>query len=131
LMLIVDSSVWIDYFADRDTPQVRILDEVLDGEQVGVGDLILCEVLQGIRDERQFETVRQQLLNLDILPVCDPHIAVQAARNYRRLRERGVTVRKTIDTLIATFCIEKGHRLLHNDRDFDPFEEYIGLQVLR
>jgi len=129
-MLIVDTSVWVDYFADRDTPQVHILDGAFVREQVGVGDLILCEVLQGIRDEKQFELVRQQLLKLDVLPVCDPQIAVQAARNYRRLREMGITVRKTVDALIATFCIEKGHHLLHNDRDFDPFQQHLGLQVM-
>lgn len=130
-MLIVDSSVWIDYFADRDTPQVRILDEALDQERVGLGNIILCEVLQGIRDEKQFEAVRRQLLNLHIFPVCSLQIAVQAARNYRRLRQEGITVRKTIDALIATFCIEGGHRLLHSDRDFDAFEQHLQLQVVR
>ena len=130
-MLIADSSVWIDYFADRDTPQVRILDEALDRESVGVGDIILCEVLQGIRHEQQFEAVRRQLLALHVFSMCDPHIAVQAARNYRHLRQQGITIRKTIDALIATACIERGHRLLHSDRDFDAFEQHLQLQVAR
>jgi len=129
-MLIVDASVWIDFFADRDTPEVELLDRALHREAVGVGDLTLCEILQGIRSDRQFRTVRRELLGLDVMPVVDTDIALKAAQNYRSLRRRGITIRKTMDALIATFCIEKGHVLLHNDRDFDPFEEHLGLQVV-
>jgi len=128
-MLIVDTSVWIDFFADRDTREVQILDRAIDDESVGVGDLMLCEVLQGIRHDAQFREVRDKLLRLHVVRVVDMDIALKAAENYRSLRRRGITVRKTIDALIATFCIEKGHVLLHNDRDFDPFEEHLGLQV--
>lgn len=130
-MLIVDSSVWIDFFRGSQTPQTAILTAILPQQPIGIGDIMLCEVLQGIKANKQFEQVRQQLTQLDVLPVVSPEIAVQAARNYRTLRKKGITVRKTIDTLIATFCIENGHMLLHNDRDFDPFEEHLGLQVVQ
>ncbi len=130
-MLMVDTSVWIDFFADRDTPEVQILDRAIDRESIGIGDLTLCEVLQGIRSDRQFRRVRAELLRLGVVPVVDADIALKAAQNYRSLRRRGITVRKIIDTLIATFCIEHGHVLLHNDHDFDPFEEHLGLRVLR
>ncbi len=130
-MLIADSSVWIDFLRGAETPQTERLFAVLGEGAIGIGDIMLCEVLQGIKANKQFEQVRQQLTQLDVLPVISPEIAVQAARNYRTLRRKGITVRKTIDTLIATFCIEKGHMLLHNDRDFDPFEEHLGLQVVR
>ena len=130
-MLMVDTSVWLDFFADRDTPEVQILDRAIDREPIGLGDLTLCEVLQGIRSDRQFRRVRDELGGLGVVPVVDTDIALKAAENYRSLRRRGITIRKTIDTLIATFCIEKGHVLLHNDRDFDPFEEHLGLRVAR
>ena len=130
-MLMVDTSVWIDFFADRDTPEVQILDRAIDREPIGLGDLTLCEVLQGIRSDRQFRRVRDELWGLGVVPVVDTDIALKAAENYRSLRRRGITIRRTIDALIATFCIEKGHVLLHNDRDFDPFEEHLGLRVAR
>ena len=130
-MLIVDASVWIDFFADRDTPEVDLLDRALQREPVGVGDLTLCEVLQGIRSEEQFRRVRDELLRLGVIPVVDTDIALKAAQNYRSLRRRGITVRRTMDILIATFCIEHGHVLLHNDRDFDGFEEHLELRIAR
>ncbi len=130
-MIIADTSVWIDYFAGRPTLQaLRLHDELLPSQRVGIGDLILCEVLQGIREENEFERVRQRLLVLQVLSVCDLDIAVQAARNYRYLRAQGITIRRTVDCLIATFCIERGHVLLHNDRDFDGFQEHLGLLVV-
>ena len=129
-MVIVDSSVWIDYFADRLTPEVAALDALFGSERVAVGDLALCEVLQGIRHERQFRCVRGKLLALSVLQMGGTDMALEAARNYRTLRQLGITVRGTIDCIIATYCIEHGHVLLHNDRDFDAFEEHLGLRVL-
>jgi len=130
-MVIVDASVWVDFFAGRQTPQVSLLRGVSPRERVGISDLTLCEVLQGVRDERESQRVRGILLTLPVLAVGGIKLAVAAATNYRALRQRGVTVRGTIDCLIATFCIERDHVLLHNDRDFDPFEEHLKLQVLR
>ena len=121
-MILVDSSVWIDYFNGRSTPQTAKLDELLGQEDLAVGDLVLVEVLQGFRDKPEFEAARRLLLSLTVVDLCGPDIAIQAARNYRSLRSRGLTVRKTIDCVIATYCIESGHELLHSDRDFDVFE---------
>ncbi len=129
-MVIVDSSVWIDYFADVRNRQTDWLDRQLGFTSVGLTDLIFCEVLQGVRDEFTFAQVRRELLNFQIMDAGGSHLAVAAARNYRILRQKGSTVRKTIDCLIATFCIESGHELLHRDRDFDPFEKYLGLRVV-
>ena len=130
-MVIVDSSVWVDVFNGRETPQVGFLRELSRREPIGVGDLMVCEVLQGFRSPRQFEQARDALLRLEVLDIGGVAIALAAAANYRELRRRGVTVRGTIDCLIATFCIEEGHVLLHSDRDFDAFEEHLGLRVLR
>lgn len=130
-MIMVDTSVWVDYLAGHPTREAVLLrDQLLYNQRIVVGDLILCEVLQGIRNEKEFDRVRQRMLTLEVAPICDPCAAVQAARNYRSLRERGVTIRRTVDCLIATFCIEHSLPLLHNDRDFDPFEQYLGLEVL-
>ena len=130
-MVIVDTSVWIDLFAGRDTPQVRILRQISAHQRIGVGDLMVCEVLQGVRDQRQYGRVRGVLLGLELLQIGGISIALAAAHNYRVLRQKGITIRGTIDCLIATFCIENGHVLLHNDRDFEPLEDHLGLQVLR
>lgn len=131
-MIMVDSSVWVDYLGGRPTPQtLRLRDELLLTERVVVGDLIICEVLQGVRHDWEFERVRRELFTLEVVTICDPYIAVQAARNFRWLRQRGITIRRTIDCLIATCCIERGYVLLHNDRDFDAFEEHLGLLVAR
>jgi predicted nucleic acid-binding protein len=129
-MVIVDSSVWIDYFTDVRDSNTNWLDAQFGLQPIGLTDLILCEVLQGVRDEFTFARVRRELLQLRILDAGGPDQAVAAARNFRFLRQKGYTVRKTIDCLIATFCIESGHLLLHRDRDFDPFERYLGLRVL-
>ncbi len=129
-MLIADSSVLIDYLNGADTAQVRRLEDELASKRVGIGDLMLFEVLQGIRSEREFDEVRAELLKLPVHEMVTAETAVQAARNYRLLRRRGITTRKSHDVLIATYCIEHGHELLHNDRDFDPFEEHLGLKVV-
>ena len=127
-MILVDSSVWIDYFRGVATPQSDRLDALLGVETLGTGDVVLAEVLQGFVSERDFLDALRLLTSLSVIDIAGQDIAVQAARNYRALRERGVTVRKTIDTLIATRCIESGYSLLYSDRDFDPFVEHLGLQ---
>lgn len=128
-MILVDSSVWIDYFRGVATPQSDRLDALLGVEPVAVGDVILTEVLQGFTSERAFERALRLMTSLSVVEIGGSQIAIQAARNYRTLRARGVTVRKTIDTLIATRCIENNHALLYSDRDFEPFVEHLGLQV--
>lgn len=129
-MVIVDSSVWIDAFNGKITPQTIWLGFALDREQVGLTSLILCEVLQGIRSDRRFREAEQRLRTLPISASLTPELAAAAAQNFRMLRRLGITVRKTIDCMIATFCIEDGHQLLHDDRDFDQFEKHLGLRVL-
>jgi predicted nucleic acid-binding protein len=125
----VDSSVWVDYFRGANNTQTDILDNLLGREPLTIGDLILTEVLQGFTDERAFNNVRQMLTALTVVELGGKEIAIQAARNYRWLRSHGVSVRKTIDTIIATRCIESRYDLLHNDRDFDPFVK-LGLRVV-
>lgn len=129
-MILVDTSVWIDFFRNRPTPQAEWLDRNLDVEGLVVGDLILAEVLQGFREDRGFDEARRMLGRLVQTHLGGEKLAVEAARNSRKLRKRGVTVRGTIDALIATRCIVDGLRLLHSDRDFDPFEAHLGLQVV-
>jgi predicted nucleic acid-binding protein len=128
-VILVDSSVWIDYFNGSSTPQTEKLDRLLGSELLAIGDLILTEVLQGIDSERDFNQARKMLTALTVVELGGQEVAIQAARNFRALRKRGVTVRKTIDTVIATRCIESGFDLLHSDRDFDAFEEHLGLRV--
>jgi predicted nucleic acid-binding protein len=127
-LILVDSSVWIDYFNGANTRQSEKLDALLGREPLAIGDLIFTEVLQGFSAERDFKRVRRMLTSLTVVDLAGPEIAVQTAANFRRLRARGVTVRKTIDTIIATRCIESGFDLLHDDRDFDPFTKYLGLR---
>lgn len=127
-MILVDSSVWIDYFRGTVTPQAEKLDSMLGEELIATGDLILTEVLQGFTTERDFNQARTLMTSLVVVDLGGQEIAVQAARNFRSLRALGVTVRKTIDTVIATRCIESGLALLYSDRDFDPFVEHLGLQ---
>ena len=129
-MLLVDSTVWIDFFNGRVTPQTDYLDSQLESTPILVGDLILAEVLQGFRKADDFEIVRLALNKLDTTSLVNPVLAIQSARNYRLLRQKGITVRKTIDSLIATFCIENDVELLHSDSDFDPYEQYLGLRVV-
>jgi predicted nucleic acid-binding protein len=126
-VILVDSSVWIDYFRGVSTPTSDRLDILLDTEPLYIGDLILTEVLQGFVAERDFERGLQQLGELSVVEIGGEIIAVAAARNYRMLRAQGVTVRKTIDCLIATRCIIDGYALLYSDRDFDPFLQHLGL----
>ncbi|MDB5456336.1 MAG: PilT-like protein [Caulobacter sp.] len=127
-MILVDSSVWIDYFRGVSTVRTDRLDALLSSELLAVGDIVLTEVLQGFASERDFNQALGLLTSLTIVPIAGQDLAIQAARNFRTLRARGVTVRKTIDTLIATRCIEDGMALLYSDRDFDPFVEFLGLK---
>jgi predicted nucleic acid-binding protein len=127
-VILVDSSVWIDYFRGVATPQSVRLDELLGRELLATGDIVLTEVLQGFSRDRDFNQAHRLLTSLTVVPIGGEDIAVQAARNFRTLRAQGVTVRKTIDTLIATRCIQDGYALLYSDRDFDPFVEYLGLE---
>lgn len=127
-MILVDSSVWIDYFRGRTTPQTDRLDALLGVEPLAIADVVLTEVLQGFTSERDFDDALHRLGALSMVEVGGRAIAVKAARNFRALRALGVTVRKTIDTLIATRCIEDGYELLHSDRDFDPFVAHLGLR---
>ncbi len=129
-MILVDSSVWIDYFKGTITPQTERLDSLLGREPLAIGDLILTEVLQGFANEGDFNEVRKLLTSLTVVDLGGQEIAIQAAGNFRTLRRLGVTVRKTIDSLIATRCIESGYELLHDDRDFDPFSKHLGLRAV-
>lgn len=129
-MVIVDTTVWIDYLGGISNQQTLWLDKELGRQRVGLTDLILCEVLQGIRSDAVFAEVRRDLLKFRLFDTGGIDVAVAASQNYRSLRLRGYTVRKTIDCLIATFCLEAGHELLHRDHDFDPFEEHLGLRVV-
>lgn len=129
-MILVDSSVWIDYFRGAITPQTEKLDGLLEHEPLAIGDLILAEVLQGLTTERDFNQAVKMLTSLIVVELGGQDIAIQAAKNFRILRSRGVTVRKTIDAIIATRCIESGYDLLHSDRDFDPFAKHLGLRAV-
>jgi predicted nucleic acid-binding protein len=127
-MIVVDSSVWVDYFNGRDTPQTTRLDAVLGIEPLAIGDLILTEVLQGFRSEADFVQARALLLSLTVFELLGLENAIRSAEHYRTLRKRGVTIRKTADVIIATFCIVEDHRLLFSDKDFLPFIEHLGLR---
>ena len=129
-MVIVDTTIWVDYLNGVANPKTTWLDTNLGRQRLGLTDLILCEVLQGLRNEREVEQVTSELTRFAIFPTGGVNLAISAARNYRVLRRRGITVRRTIDVLIATFCIENEHTLLHNDHDFDGFELHLGLQVV-
>ena len=129
-MILVDSSVWVDYLRGTPTPQADKLDALLGTVPLAVGDLILTEVLQGCATDKEFNEVRRLLLNLTVVPLAGQDVAIEAARNYRRLRALGLTVRKTIDTVIATRCIVDKLELLHSDRDFDAFEQHLGLRCV-
>jgi hypothetical protein len=129
-MLLVDSTVWVDYFNGLQTPETDYLDRILDQVPVLVGDLILAEVLQGFREDTDFERAQNALGKFLQVSIVNPELAVKSARNYRLLRRKGVTVRKTIDSLIATWCIENKVPLLHNDNDFDGYEAQLDLRVV-
>jgi predicted nucleic acid-binding protein len=130
-VVIIDTTVWIDYFKGASNPETDWLDAELDRQRLGVTDLILCEVLQGVRDESAAKNVERQMLKLEVFETSGVELARAAALNYRLLRTRGHTVRKTVDCLIATFCIREQHSLLHRDRDFDPFERFLALSVVQ
>jgi len=129
-MTFVDSSVWIDYFNGTKTPRTDWLDASLGNLPLIVGDLVLTEVLQGFRSDRDFRTARDLLLRLPFMTMGGRVLALKSAVNYRTLRRKGVTVRKTIDVMIATFCIHYGLPLLHDDRDFDPMVNFLGLKAI-
>jgi predicted nucleic acid-binding protein len=129
-MIVVDSSVWIDYLNDAATDRTAQLDGLLGHEPILVGDIILCEILQGLRSETEARRVEALLRSFDLAPMLDPDLAVRAAANYRALRRIGVTLRKTADLIIGTFCIERRYALLHDDRDFDAMERHLRLRVL-
>ncbi|MGQ0696308.1 MAG: type II toxin-antitoxin system VapC family toxin [Nitrospiraceae bacterium] len=129
-MIIVDTTVWVDYLRGTPTPHTDWLESQLAREPLGLTDLILCEVLQGVTTDDQFDAVQEELLKFAVYETGTVELAIEAAVNYRRLRIAGRTVRRTIDCLIATFCLTEGHTLLHNDRDYDPFEEVLGLKIV-
>jgi predicted nucleic acid-binding protein len=129
-LILVDSSVWIDYFNSVSNKPAERLDNLLGQEPLLIGDLILTEVLQGFADEKAFNQAHKLLIGMTVVELGGEDVAVQAARNFRTLRAFGVTVRKTIDTIIATRCIVSGYALLHNDRDFDAFALHLGLRVI-
>src|SRR4051794_11582131 len=128
-MIVVDSSIWIAHLRGEQAGPVRKLRSIAEADEILVGDLILLEVLSGARDEAHAARIERDLRHFTIEPMLDDRLAARAAANYRELRRRGSTVRKTIDVIIGTFCLEYGHSLLHDDRDFDPFATHLGLRV--
>ena len=132
-MILVDSSVWIDLFRGRPTSQTRYLQLALQDSysELAIGDLIMLEVLQGFRSDDEARTAQSAFASLGFLDLGGIELVSAAAGNYRKLRQKGITIRSTFDCLIATFCIENTIALLHNDRDFDPFEQHLGLQVIK
>ena len=128
-MILVDSSVWIDYFNGKRSWQTDLLDHKLSNVPIIMGDLILTEVLQGFKSDKDYETAKNYLGKLPFRQMGGYNVAIQSAQNYRQLRKAGVTVRKTIDILIATFCIIEGLTLLHDDRDFDPIASHFPLKA--
>jgi predicted nucleic acid-binding protein len=129
-VIIVDTTVWIDYLRGTASAETLWLDRILERRRLALTDLILCEVLQGIREPAEFARVREHLLRFKVFPSGGIELAIAAAQNYRTLRQSGYTVSKTIDCWIATFCLEGSHQLLHRDHDFDAFEKVLGLQVI-
>lgn len=129
-MVIVDTTVWIDYWDGASTPEANWLDREMNRQRLGVTDIVVCELLQGVRDDAEAATVERELARFEVFNTGGVELAKAAAQNYRALRGRGYTVRKTIDCVIATFCLREGHSLLHSDRDFDPFERFLNLSVI-
>ena len=128
-MILVDSSVWIDYFNGSETLATKKLDSLLGVQPVCTGDLILAEVLQGFRQDQDYQAAKTVLCALPVHAMLGVAISLKSAENFRTLRKQGITIRKTIDTMIATFCIENDFSLLHSDKDFQPFQQLLGLQV--
>lgn len=129
-MLVVDTTVWVDYFNGQINPQTDFLDRAISNEIILVGDLILAETLQGFREDRDYQLALKALSKFEQVEIVNLERAKLSAQYYRELRKRGITVRKTIDCLIATFCIAEEHTLLHRDNDYDGFEKYLGLTVV-
>ncbi len=127
-MIVVDSSVWIDYFTGNDSPEADHLDSLLGQELIAIGDLVLAEVLQGFRADTDFREARDLLLSFHVVNMLDTTIALKSAANFRALRKMGLTVRKTVDSIIATYCIENRFPLLHSDKDFQPFHKHLNLK---
>lgn len=129
-MIVVDSSVWINQLRGNDTPGTRTLKRLPNPASIVVGDLVLLEVLQGARSEAEAVRLERQLRQFEVCRMMSPDSAVEFARQYRTLRSFGVTVRKTVDMMIAGFCLREGHDLLTDDRDFQPFADHFGLRLL-
>jgi predicted nucleic acid-binding protein len=129
-MVIVDTSVWIDAFRGTANRQTVWLRQAIGTQEIGLTSLVLCEVLQGVGSNSEFSEISKDLLQFAVFDTGNAELAISSAQNYRTLRQKGFTVRKTIDCIIATFCMEYGHQLLHNDHDFDAFEAHLGLRVL-
>jgi predicted nucleic acid-binding protein len=127
-LIFVDSSVWVDYFNGTQSIETDCLDRLLGSEPVGIGDIVLIEVLQGFRRDRDYKIARDLLTALTVFTLGGQEMALQSADNFRLLRKKGITVRKTIDVLIATFCIRQNLPLLHADKDFDPFHRFLQLK---
>jgi predicted nucleic acid-binding protein len=127
-VIVVDSSVWIDYFNGTESAAAERLDGLLGLTRVAVGDIVLAEVLQGFRDDAQYKVAKQTMTSLPVLEMLGEAMAIRSAQNYRSLRERGITIRKTLDVVIATYCIEHSLPLLFEDKDFLPFVRYLGLK---
>lgn len=130
-MVVIDTSAWIDYLRGADTPWANAVDDAMDNDRVIIGDLIIVELLQCIKNPNEYRQVEELVDSLEYKTFVGKDIAKKSAENYRTLLSKGLTVRKTIDMLIGTFCIENKIPLLHNDRDFDPMEEYLGLEVIK
>jgi predicted nucleic acid-binding protein len=129
-LIAVDSSVWIGHFRNSVSERVRLLRSLFGQEELLIGDIVLMEVLRGARDEPHAARLGRELHDFEVVPMLGEALAVRVARNYCALRAVGLTVRKTPDLIIATYCIENGHTLLHDDRDFEPMRQHLGLQVL-
>jgi hypothetical protein len=130
-MIVADTSAWIDYFNGVEAPHVELLDYELSNSRIIIGDLIIAELLQGFREDKNYKIARLLIENLEYYDFGGKELAYKAADNFRKLRKKGITVRKTIDMMIGTFCIENDFELIHNDRDFDPLEKYLGLKIKR
>lgn len=128
-MIIADTSAWIDYFRGIESFHTDVLDYELSRSRIGTGDLIITEFLQGFRNDKDFQDAKTMMDSLQYFDLAGKEIATAAAQNFRILRKEGITVRKTIDVLIATFCIVHNFELIHNDREFEPFEIRFGLKV--
>jgi hypothetical protein len=130
-MIVVDSSVWIDYFNGTISNETDWLDESLGIEPIIMGDIILAEVLQGFQNEKDFKTAKKLLLECPFMDMIGQELAIKSAMNYRSLRQKGITIRKTIDVMIGTFCIQNNFFLLHNDKDFNPLEKHLKLKIMK